>query len=94
MLELRLRSGQVVAFDGRVVEVFAERGPSDRFHLDQLDAIEAVEGADGSNTVVLEEGVTLAFAYEEAPACARLVAALAQAREALERPVSGSARVG
>ena len=31
MLELRLRSGMVVAFDGRVVEVFADGGPSRRF---------------------------------------------------------------
>jgi hypothetical protein len=93
MLELRLRCGKVVAFDGRVVEVFAVCGPSNRFHLAQLNAIEAVEGADGVTEVELE-GVTLAFAPEEAPACARLVAALAQAQEALERPVSGSARVG
>jgi hypothetical protein len=89
MLELRLRSGQVVAFDGRVVEVFAEGGPSRRFHLAQLGQIEAAEAANGVNAVALEDGaVTLAFAREEAPACARLLAAIAHAREALERPIS------
>lgn len=89
MLELRLRSGQVVSFDGRVVEVFAEGGPSSRFHLDQLDAVEAVEAADDSSTVDFEDGaVTLAFAPEEASACARLLAAITQARAALERPVA------
>jgi hypothetical protein len=89
MLEVSLRSGQVVAFDGRVVEVFAEGEPSRRFHLAQLGTIEAVEAADGVNTVKLEDGaVTLAFARGEAPTCARLLAAIAEARGALERPVS------
>jgi hypothetical protein len=37
VLEVHSRSGQVVAFDGRVVKVFAEGGPSHRFHLAQLD---------------------------------------------------------
>jgi hypothetical protein len=89
MLELRLRCGQVVAFDGRVLEVFAEGGPSSRFHLAQLNAIEAVEAAHGGSTVELQDGaVTLAFAREEAPACTRLLAAIAEARDALARPVS------
>ena len=89
MLELRLRSGQVVAFDGRVVEVFADGRPSARFHVAQLSTIEAVGGADGAKTVALEdEAVTLAFASEEAPSCARLLAAIAEARGTLERPVS------
>jgi hypothetical protein len=89
MLEVRLRSRQVVAFDGRVVEVFAEGGPSHRFHLAQLDMIEAVESADGVTAVELEEGAaTIVFAAEEAPACARLLAAIAQAQAALARPVA------
>ena len=97
MLELHLSSGQVVAFDGRVVEVFADGRPSRRFHLSQLSAIVAVEEPDGGWTVALEDGaVALAFAPEEAPACSRLLAAVAEARATLERPFSGSgpARVG
>jgi hypothetical protein len=88
MLEVRLRSGQVIAFDGRVVEVFVGGRPSHRFHLAQLGTIEAAEAPDGGNTVELEGGaVTLVFAREEAPACSRLLAAIADARGALERPV-------
>jgi hypothetical protein len=90
MLELRLRSGQVVAFDGRVVEVFAAGGPSRRFHLGQLGTVELVETGEGVHAVVLQEGaVTLSFARGEAPACTRLLAAIADAQRALERPVSG-----
>jgi hypothetical protein len=86
MLELRLRCGQVVSFDGRVVEVFAAPTPSSRFHIAQLDAPEPVEAPDGALTLALENGsVTLLFAREEAPTCARLVAAIADARAALER---------
>jgi hypothetical protein len=86
MLEVRLRSGTVVAFDGRVVEIFAEREPSRRFHIAQLTAPKAVESADGAGTVAFEnESVTISFAREEAPACVRLLAAIADARAALER---------
>jgi hypothetical protein len=86
MLELRLRSGQVVAFDGRVLEVFAEPAPSRRFHIGQLRAPEPVETAGGGRILALENGsVTLSFAREEAPTCARLLAAIAEARAALER---------
>jgi hypothetical protein len=86
MLELRLRSGTVVAFDGRVVEIFAEREPSRRFHIAQLGAPEAVENAGGGRTLRLGDGrMTLSFSREEAPACARLLAAIADARAALER---------
>lgn len=86
MLELRLQSGQVVSFDGRVVEVFSDGAPSSRFHLVQLE-VDAVEAADGSTTIELEDGaVTLGFVPAEAPACARLLAAIAQARAALEQP--------
>jgi hypothetical protein len=84
VLELNLRSGTVVAFDGRVVEVFADGGSSRRFHIAHLDAPEAVEGTDGVRRLALENGtVTLTFACEEAPACARLLAAMAEARAAL-----------
>ena len=84
MLELRLRSGMVVAFDGRVVEVFGEQQPSRRFHVANLGTPETRDAADGLRTVTLDGGdVTLAFAPEEAPACARLLASIAEARAAL-----------
>ena len=86
MLELHLNCGQVVSFDGRVVEIFEERKASARFHIEQLDAAEPVETPDGTLTLALENGtVTLLFAREEAPACDRLLAALSEARAALER---------
>jgi hypothetical protein len=76
MLELRLRSGQVVAFDGRVLEVFSGDEPSARFHVEQLGAVEA-----GAGEVVLGPGAEpLVFAPGEEPACARLLAAIADAR--------------
>jgi hypothetical protein len=81
MLELRLQSGPVVAFDGRVLEIFGADAASSRFHIAQLDAPESVETADGARLLSLGDGsVTLAFAREEAPACDRLVAAIAEAR--------------
>ena len=86
MLELHLRSGQVVAFDGRVLEVFADGRASRRFYLAQLSTLDAGEAADGSREVALEHGaVTLAFAREESPACARLLVTIADARAQLAR---------
>ena len=87
MLEVHLRSGQVVAFDGRVVEVFAPGAASRRFHLARLGSLDPTEEPGGGRSVALEDGVTLAFAREEAPACTRFLAAVASARDA-------SARVG
>jgi hypothetical protein len=85
MLELRLRSGTVVAFDGRVLEIFGEREPSRRFHVAKLSAPEAAESADSASTLAFEhESVTLSFAGEEAPARARLLAAITEARSAIE----------
>lgn len=76
MLELRLRSGQVVAFDGRVLEVFADDEPSARFHVEQLGAVEP-----GAGEVLLHPAAEpLLFAPGEEPARARLLAAIADAR--------------
>jgi hypothetical protein len=80
VLELSLRSGQVVAFDGRVVEVFGADEPSCRFHVARLSAPAPVASDDGSSTLALG-CARITFAREEAPACARLLAALARARE-------------
>ena len=86
MLEVHLCAGPVVAFDGRVVEVFAHGEPSRRFHIAQLDPPEAADTADGGRTLTLQGGAaTLWFAREEAPACARLVAAIGQAQSTLAR---------
>lgn len=84
MLEVRLRSGTVVAFDGRIVEVFAEHQPSRRFHIAHLAAPEALDTDDGRRALTLDHGtVTVTFAREEAPACARLLASIAEARATL-----------
>jgi hypothetical protein len=89
MLELRLRSGQVVSFDGRIVEVFAQGRPSERFHVAQLavPTPTPVEADAGACTLGFEEGAArLFFAREEAPACSRLVTAIAEAVAAIQRP--------
>jgi hypothetical protein len=85
MLELNLRSGQVVAFDGRVLEVFADGDASRRFHVAQLEGADPVEAVDGARVLSLDDGTAVAFAPEEAPACARLGAAISEARTALDR---------
>jgi hypothetical protein len=86
MLEVHLRAGPVVAFDGRVVEVFVDGGPSRRFHITQLGLPEAAETADGGRTLTFEGGAaTLWFAREEVPACARLLAAIGDAQATLAR---------
>ena len=85
MLELRLRSGQVVAFDGRVLEVFADGEPSRRFHVAQLPRVERHESPEGFTVSLGDGSVTLTFAREEAPTCTRFLSALADARGAVER---------
>jgi hypothetical protein len=80
VIELRLRSGAVVAFDGRILEVF-DPAPGRRFHISLLDDPLVNEHADGSRTVTLDGGsVRLHFARAEAPASNRLLVALASAR--------------
>jgi hypothetical protein len=69
MLELRLRSGEIVAFDGRILEVFAPSGAVERLHIVHGEATRAALAR-------------LHFAREEAPARARLLAAIEQAQQA------------
>ena len=84
MLELRLRSGQIVTFDGRIVEVFgSDGGPGARLHIAKVDPARVVE-PDGSSSLSLTRRASLRFTPEEAPACERLLAALADARRADE----------
>jgi hypothetical protein len=81
MLELRLDSGPVVAFDGRVLEIFDAATGSSRLHIAQLNEPDLVEAADGASTLLLGAGsITLSFSREEAPACARLIDAIAEAQ--------------
>jgi hypothetical protein len=83
MLELRLRSGTRVAFDGRIVEVFDGGRASVRFHVEHLRVAAGGETHDGGRVVSLADmGVTLAFEGDELPACRRLLAAIADAQAA------------
>jgi len=82
MLELRLRSGEIVAFDGRILEVFGPTGRGERLHVAQLVPA-VVEEDDGAASVAFgAAGVRVRFTREEAPARARLLAAVAEARRA------------
>ena len=81
MLELRLQSGTVVAFDGRVLEVFNGDGGSRRFHVAGVRGARLVEGPNGAGRIIFAEpALHLAVAREERPASARLVGAIEQAR--------------
>ena len=53
MLEARLQSGQIVSFDGRVLEIFQPSQPSGRYHVDQLSAPALSEKADGGCELML-----------------------------------------
>ena len=81
MLELRLRAGTVVTFDGRVMEVFAGESGSARLHVSQLTDPAVAEGENGEHVVTLRpSSVELRFAASEANARRRLLAALDEAR--------------
>jgi hypothetical protein len=80
MLELRLHSGQIVSFDGRVLEIFGPADGSKRLHIANIDADQTLE-PDGSSTVALT-ACQVRFTCGEAPARDRLLAAIAAARDA------------
>jgi len=80
MLELRLHSGQIVSFDGRVLEIFGPVGGSKRLHIANIDSDQTLE-PDGSSTVTLA-ACQVGFTCGEAPARDRLLAAIAAARDA------------
>jgi hypothetical protein len=85
MLEVRLDSGAVVAFDGRVLEVFDAGGESHRFHIARLPIPRLVEGPDGSSKIELgTRDLMLDLVGSETSACRRLIAAIEQARAADE----------
>ena len=82
MLELRLRSGAIATFDGRIIEIFAPSGACERLHVVQVEAVVRVD-AEGASAVAFVGGrvAQLRFAREEAPARARLLAAIAEAKK-------------
>jgi hypothetical protein len=82
MVELRLRSGEIVSFDGRVLEVFPRAGPGGRLHVARLEVARAAEDDGGSTVTFGGADLRVRFARDEAPACARLLAAIAQAQRA------------
>jgi hypothetical protein len=87
MLELRLRSGAVVAFDGRVLEIFGALGGSRRYHVARMSTPRLVEEPDGQGQIMLDDlNLALDIARSETPACKRLIAAVEQARAADDHP--------
>ena len=83
MLELRLRSGAVVAFDGRVLEVFDTVGEGRRYHIARLSTPRLVEDPDGQGQFMLDDlNLALDIARSETPACRRLIAAVERAHAA------------
>jgi hypothetical protein len=81
VLEVRLHDGTLLAFDGRVLEVFDVTHGSRRFHVDCIPP-PRLDGPDGTQQLTVgEPPVVLGVAHEDAPACARLIAAVERARE-------------
>jgi hypothetical protein len=82
MLELRLRSGEIVAFYGRILEVFAPSGIGARLHVAQIEAAGTVKANGAAIVTFRGSRARLHFTREEAPAYARLLAAIHQAQRA------------
>ena len=79
---MRLGSGAVVSFDGRVLEIFDSVGEGRRFHVSRLP-VPRLENADGQSRIVFgTNGLLLPVEGCEAPACRRLIAAVERARDA------------
>jgi hypothetical protein len=79
MIELRLRSGPVVAFDGRVLEVFDGQA-SRRAHVSLLEPPELSPTRDGGVLLAIPSlGLELSFDATEARSGERLASALAEA---------------
>jgi hypothetical protein len=85
VIELRLRNGPVVAFDGRVLEVF-DGGTSRRAHVSLLGEAELSSAPGGGLVLALPElELELAFDRAEARSGERLATALADAQAADRR---------
>jgi len=82
VIEVRLNGGPVVAFDGRVLEVF-DGGTSTRAHVSLLGTAEVSDGPGGGLVLALPSlDLRLVFDRAEARSGERLAAALADARAA------------
>jgi len=55
MIELNLEGG-LLRFDGEVIELFDERGSSDRYHIRYLKKLEFAEGRKGITLLNLSYG--------------------------------------
>ena len=55
MIELNLQEG-LLRFDGEVIELFDERGNSDRYHIRYLNKLEFAEGRKGITLLNLRYG--------------------------------------
>jgi hypothetical protein len=78
MIEVRLRSGPVVAFDGRVLEVF-DGQTSRRAHVSLLEPPELSPAGGGGVVLALPSlGLELSFDAAEARSGERLASALAE----------------
>ena len=55
MMELNLEGG-LLRFDGEVIELFNERGNSDRYHIRYLNKLEFAEGRKGITLLNLRYG--------------------------------------
>jgi hypothetical protein len=80
VLEQQLRSGDIVTFDGRILEVFPASGRCERLHVAHVEPVRVVDDDGASRVTFGGAQVGVRFAREEAPACARLLAAISEAR--------------
>jgi len=80
MLELRLHSGQIVTFDGRILEIFGPSGALERVHIAHLEPLHVTD-PDGESVLTIAD-CRVEFGADEAMARERLLAAIADARHA------------
>ena len=78
MLEAHLESGQIVSFDGRVLEIFEPPASSRRFHVTQLSR-PSLSQHDRCHVLTVADG--LLFSERELPLARRLCAAISRALE-------------
>jgi hypothetical protein len=81
MIEAQLHSGQIVTFDGRVLEIFEAARSSRRHHLAQLAAPRFDGDPEAGYTLTLDgASEELRFAGHELPIAKRLLAAIGRSQ--------------